>query len=147
MVAIWTTPGVSRPERPLTVRTSNPQHSGKHSKRLFKKESQNTDLKRRLVSKNIWQLRKLYLHALFPLSPFFTAQTFGVYQGGKVGTHRDRGKIPGAPLEIVDYAVVRLIHGSLLSQTGFSALSDNSLRPSAALAILPFPFSCQAWLG
>jgi uncharacterized protein YndB with AHSA1/START domain len=60
MVAIWTTPGVSRPERPLTVRTSNPQHSGTHSKRLFKNESQNTGLQRRLVSKNIWQLRKLW---------------------------------------------------------------------------------------
>lgn len=32
------------PERPPTVRTSNPQHSNTHSKRLLTIESQNTAL-------------------------------------------------------------------------------------------------------
>src|SRR6266702_425469 len=64
MAAIWKTPGGSRPERPLTARTSKPRHSGRHWQRRFPNGSQHTGLRRRRVSENIWRLRRVDLAAV-----------------------------------------------------------------------------------
>ena len=49
-VAIWTTPGGSRPERRLTARTLKPMPSGVRSPKLIEAGSRNTALIRKLVS-------------------------------------------------------------------------------------------------
>src|SRR2546422_1491859 len=58
MVAIWTTPGGSSPERRPTVGILKPLLSGVRSPKLFGAGSPNTAPKRRLVSGGILQRRQ-----------------------------------------------------------------------------------------
>src|SRR5213593_942158 len=58
MVAIWTTPGGSSPERRPTVRILKPLLSSVRSPKLFGAGSPNTAPKKRLVSGGILQRRQ-----------------------------------------------------------------------------------------